>query len=147
MAKVALTVSLCSNLSLLAVFKYSDFFLGSINHLLGTHLPAFGAALPIGISFYTFQTISYVIDVYRGAVPAQRKFTNFILFVSLFHQLVAGPIVRYVHIAHEIENRKHDPAAFSMGLHRMCIGLAKKVLIANVAGEWVHQLLDGNLAQ
>lgn len=147
MAKLALTVSLCSNLTLLAVFKYSDFFLGSINHLLGTHLPAFGAALPIGISFYTFQTISYVIDVYRGAVPAQRKFTNFILFVSLFHQLVAGPIVRYVHIAHEIENRKHDPAAFSMGLHRMCIGLAKKVLIANVAGEWVHQLLDGNLAQ
>jgi alginate O-acetyltransferase complex protein AlgI len=145
-AKIALTVSLCSNLSLLAVFKYGDFFLGSLNHLSGVHLPLLGTTLPIGISFYTFQTISYVVDVYRGEVRAQRRFLKFLLFVSLYHQLVAGPIVRYIHIAREIEDRRHDPILFSRGLHRVCIGLAKKVLIANVAGEWAHRIFDGDLS-
>ena len=144
--KVAVTFAVVSNLALLAVFKYSDFIVENINYAFITGLDNPGFALPIGISFYTFQILSYVVDVYRGEVRAQRRFLDFLLYVSLFHQLVAGPIVRYVHIADEITHRIHTWSDFSQGLHRVCIGLFKKVFIANVAGEWVQRTLGGDLS-
>ena len=145
-AKIPLAVSLISNLALLCSFKYADLIVGTVNDLSGLSLKSPGFTLPIGISFYTFQTISYVIDVYRGEVKAQRRFMDFLLFVSLYPQLVAGPIVRYVHVAQEIEHRRHTMSDFAQGLHRMCFGLFKKVFIANVCGEWVHKTLDGDLS-
>ena len=144
--KTAVTFAVFSNLCLLAVFKYSDFIVENINYAFITGLNNPGFSLPIGISFYTFQILSYVVDVYRGEVRAQRRFLDFLLYVSLFHQLVAGPIVRYVHIANEINNRVHTWSDFSQGLHRVCVGLFKKVFIANVAGEWAQQSLAGDLS-
>ncbi len=145
-AKVALVASLAVNLSLLGTFKYSGLIVETVNELLGTRFTPPGFALPIGISFYTFQTISYVIDVYRGEVKAQRSWLKFLMFVSLFHQLVAGPIVRYVHIAKEIDDHHERVADFSSGISRLCVGLFKKVVIANVAGELVHRYLDADVA-
>jgi len=147
-AKVALGSSLVINLGLLAVFKYAGFACEVVNDLFSTSLSAPSQlSLPIGISFYTFQTISYVIDVYRGELPAQRSFFKFLLFVSLFHQLVAGPIVRYAHIAAEIEARVHTLAGASAGISRFCVGLFKKVCIANVAGELVLQTIARDAGQ
>ncbi len=139
--KLALGSSLVINLGLLGLFKYGAFVGGALDDLLSTSLAVPKFALPIGISFYTFQTISYVVDVYRGELPAQRSFFKFLLFVSLFHQLVAGPIVRYAHIAHEIDNRQHTLADASAGVTRFCVGLFKKVCIANVAGALVLQTM------
>lgn len=133
-AKAAVTSSLILNLGLLAIFKYSGMIVGTISAITGIEIPYQGFSLPIGISFYTFQTISYTIDVYRGETPAQKSYSKFLLFVSLFHQLVAGPIVRYVDIANEIENRVFKISDFSYGVNRFILGLAKKVLIANTAG-------------
>jgi len=144
--KIAVTFAVLANLGLLAIFKYSDFIVENINYAFITGLDNPGFALPIGISFYTFQILSYVVDVYRGEVRAQRKFLDFLLYVSLFHQLVAGPIVRYVHIANEINHRVHTWSDFSRGLHRVCVGLFKKVFIANVAGEWAQRTLGGDLS-
>lgn len=145
-AKLALAGSMVSNLALLGTFKYSGFLVETVNQVLGTSFTVPGFALPIGISFYTFQSISYVVDVYRGEVRAQRSYMRFLMFVSLYHQLVAGPIVRYAHIAKEIDERIHTRADFARGVQRFCIGLAKKVLIANVAGELVARYLDADLA-
>jgi alginate O-acetyltransferase complex protein AlgI len=141
-AKFGVISSLTVNLGLLMVFKYSGFFYENLNAVFGWHLikPSWG--LPIGISFYTFQTISYVLDVYRGEVKAQPSYMKFMLFVSLYHQMVAGPIVRYVHIAHEIDNRKVDVNDISGGINRFCVGLFKKVFFANVAGELLKQYMD-----
>lgn len=144
--KIAVTFAVLANLGLLAIFKYSDFIVENINYAFITGLDNPGFALPIGISFYTFQILSYVVDVYRGEVRAQRKFLDFLLYVSLFHQLVAGPIVRYVHIANEINHRVHTWSDFSRGLHRVFVGLFKKVFIANVAGEWAQRTLGGDLS-
>jgi alginate O-acetyltransferase complex protein AlgI len=144
-ARLALLVSLVVNLSLLGTFKYADLIVTTVNDVLGVQLRSPGFALPIGISFYTFQTISYTVDVYRGQVPAQRSFARFLLFVSLFHQLVAGPIVRYADIAHEIENRSASPDDVAGGVSRLVIGLFKKVCLANVAGAMVAKTLDGDL--
>ncbi|GAB4398805.1 MAG: MBOAT family protein [Microscillaceae bacterium] len=138
--------SVIINLSLLAAFKYSGFLYENLNLLLGWQLKAPKFSLPVGISFYTFQTISYTVDVYRGEVKAQRSFLKFLLFVSLYHQLVAGPIVRYVHIAQEIERRRTKWLDIYAGIHRFCIGLFKKVCIANVAGELASKYLDGDLS-
>jgi alginate O-acetyltransferase complex protein AlgI len=144
--KLALALSLVSNLSLLGVFKYSDFVVENVNTSFAASFNLPGYALPIGISFYVFQTLSYSIDVYRGDVRAQRRFTDFLLYVSLFPQLVAGPIVRYVHVAAEIRGRRHSWDLFSRGLHRVCVGLFKKVFIANVAGEWAERTMGGDLS-
>lgn len=143
-AKIGLVSSLIINLGLLATFKYSSFIVENVNQLFGTsfNLPHF--ALPIGISFYTFQTISYSVDVYRNEVKAQKSFLKFLMFVSLYHQLVAGPIVRYSHIAEEIDNRKEKLADISKGISRFCIGLFKKVVIANVAAELVAKYMDAD---
>jgi alginate O-acetyltransferase complex protein AlgI len=144
--KLPLISSLLLNLSLLATFKYAGFFVENINALTGMNLSVPQFNLPIGISFYTFQTISYVVDVYRNEVKAQRSFLKFMMFVSLYHQLVAGPIVRYAHIAEEIENRKLDIRLISQGISRFCIGLFKKVCIANVAGELVNTYMNAQLS-
>jgi alginate O-acetyltransferase complex protein AlgI len=144
-AKAAVVVSLCVNLGLLATFKYAGFAVETINALAGTSLTPPPFSLPLGISFYTFQTISYVLDVYRGEVKAQRSYAKFLLFVSLYHQLVAGPIVRYQQIADEIEGRRHTLDDFASGVWRLAVGLFKKVFIANVAGELVQQTLGGAL--
>ncbi len=146
-AKVSMVLSLVLCFGLLGVFKYGDFIIENINQLLGTSIASMGFTLPIGISFYTFQIASYLVDVYRGEVAAQRSFVKFLLFVSLYPQLVAGPIVRYSHIADEIDNRKISPGEMQCGISRFCIGLAKKVIIANVAGDFVQRYMGGDLAK
>ncbi|MBE6907387.1 MAG: MBOAT family protein [Ruminococcaceae bacterium] len=146
LAKAAVLSSLVVNLSLLGTFKYSGFFVRNLNAVFGTQLSVPSFALPIGISFYTFQTISYVIDVYRGDTKAQTNPVYYLLYLSMYHQLVAGPIVRYRDIDREIRTRTTDAAGFSEGLTRFIFGLAKKVLIANTAGDLASQYLDGELA-
>ena len=106
-AKAALLVSVCVNLGLLGVFKYSDFLISTVNSLFGTAIPQPNLPLPIGISFYTFQTMSYTIDVYRGKAKAQKNIINFGAYVTLFPQLIAGPIVRYQTVADELEHREN----------------------------------------
>lgn len=145
-SKAALISSIGINLSLLAFFKYAGFIVENVNFLMHTNFAFKEFGLPIGISFYTFQTLSYSIDVYKGEVQAQKSYHKFLLFVSLFHQLVAGPIVRYKDIAYEIENREIKLATFSQGINRFIIGLGKKVLIANTAGEISDFFLKGSLA-
>lgn len=140
-AKAGMVATLVLNLGLLATFKYDVFIVDQVNALLGTSFTAPGYALPIGISFYTFHTISYVVDVYRGDIRAQRSFPNFLMYVSLYSSLVAGPIIRYAHVEHEIDNRNENLKDFSEGLSRFCIGLFKKVVIANVAAELVRKYM------
>lgn len=135
MAKVAVFMSLLINLGLLGIFKYSSFFTENLNLVFGTSLSIKKFALPVGISFYTFQTISYTVDVYRDKTEVQHSFLNFLMYVSLYFQLVAGPIVRYRDVAMEIDSRQESLKDLSDGLTRFCIGLTKKVMIANVAGK------------
>lgn len=145
-SKAALVSSLLINLSLLGFFKYWHFFAGNLNHFFHTSLPYSEFMLPIGISFYTFQTLSYSIDVYRGEVKAQKSYLKFLLFVSLFPQLIAGPIVRYKDIAREIDHREISLDKVSYGVNRFAQGLAKKVFIANTAGALATQILDGGFS-
>ena len=133
-AKIALLVSVCVNLGLLGVFKYSDFLIGTVNSLFGTALPQPNLPLPIGISFYTFQTMSYTIDVYRGEARAQKNIINFGAYVTLFPQLIAGPIVRYQTVAEELEHRDCTADLFADGVKRFACGIGKKVLLANNIG-------------
>ena len=132
--KLWLAVSVVIGLGLLGIFKYADFFIGSLNAA-GLNLPLPGLALPIGISFYTFQCISYAVDVYRGEVAPQQNLISFGCYVSLFPQLIAGPIVRYTQVAQELEGRTHTAEDFTLGLRRFLFGLGKKVLLANQFGE------------
>ena len=133
-AKAALLVSVCVNLGLLGVFKYSDFLICTVNSLFGTAMPQPNLPLPIGISFYTFQTMSYTIDVYRGEAKAQKNIINFGAYVTLFPQLIAGPIVRYQTVADELEHRECTVELFSSGIKRFVCGIGKKVLLANNIG-------------
>lgn len=119
------------DIGILGYFKYADFLISIVNNFIPTKIEPIGVALPIGISFFTFQAISYVIDVYRGKGKVQTNFLNVGLYIALFPQLIAGPIVRYETIAEEIEHRKENFKDFSMGVTRFIIGLAKKVLLAN----------------
>lgn len=144
--KIALIASLVFDLGMLGVFKYSGFVVENINLLTGLSLPVPQIALPIGISFYTFQTISYVLDVYRGQVAAQKRYYKYLMYLSSYHQLVAGPIVRYSDVATEIENRTVSAQDFSEGITRFCLGLTKKVVVANVAGSLAGNYLDADLA-
>lgn len=146
-SKAALISSLCINLGLLVFFKYSGFIAGNINAILGTSIPAHDFGLPIGISFYSFQTLSYVLDVYRGEVPAQKSMPKLLLYVSMFPQLVAGPIVRYQDIAEDIEDRKLSTENFSAGLNRFFIGMFKKVVIANTAAKVVEIFFEGGVTE
>ena len=133
-AKIALLISLCVNLGLLGVFKYSGFFIGAVNSLFGTAISQPNLPLPIGISFYTFQTMSYTIDVYRGEAKAQKNIINFGAYVTLFPQLIAGPIVRYQTVADELEHRECTADLFAEGVKRFACGMGKKVLLANNIG-------------
>ena len=132
--KAILSVSVAVPLGLLALFKYADFFLGSFNSLTGADIPLLKLALPIGISFYTFQALSYVVDVYRGDTPAQKSWINLATYVVLFPQLIAGPIVRYTTVAEDLDSRKHSMENVAVGIRRFAVGLGKKVLIANLLG-------------
>jgi alginate O-acetyltransferase complex protein AlgI len=140
-AKIGIVSTLTINLGLLATFKYNAFIVENVNAAFGTSFTAPGYGLPIGISFYTFQTISYVVDVYRGTVRSQKNFVKFLMYVSLYFPLVAGPIVRYAHVANEIENRKETLSDFSKGISRFCIGLFKKVILSNLAAELVKKYM------
>lgn len=132
--RIVLIVSVVGNLAILGFFKYTDFFLGMVNGALGTQIPLLSIALPIGISFYTFQTMSYSIDVYRGDAPAAHKFIDFGAYVAMFPQLVAGPIVRYHDIDAQLRERKLDAHLFTQGFYRFVAGMCKKVLLANSLG-------------
>ena len=129
--KVWLIVSVVVSVSLLGLFKYADFFVDSFNAVTGLSLPLLRLALPVGISFYTFQCLSYTIDVYRGEVAVQKNPISFGAYVVLFPQLIAGPIVRYIDVAREPDNRKHSWDDIALGLRRFVVGLAKKVIIAD----------------
>lgn len=133
-AKIGLLVSVIVNLSLLCLFKYTDFLLGTVNGIFGCNIPLLNLPLPIGISFYTFQTMSYTIDVYRGDAKVQNNIISFGAYVSLFPQLIAGPIVRYQTIADQIDERTHSFDKFGEGVKRFVCGLGKKVLLANNIG-------------
>ena len=133
--KFWLAVSVVLSLTSLAVFKYADFLIGTVGSLAGAKLGLLNLALPIGISFYTFQCLSYTIDVYRGRVEPQKNIIDFGAYVSLFPQLIAGPIVRYADIARQLQNRTHSWEKISEGLRRFLIGLSKKILLANSFGQ------------
>lgn len=126
--------SACMNLTLLGVFKYADFLINIINHMFSSQIPLPGLMLPIGISFYTFQTMSYTIDVYRNEAKIQKNIISFGAYVSMFPQLIAGPIVRYQTIADEMDERRESFSMFSRGVRIFILGLMKKVLIANPMG-------------
>ncbi len=145
--KAALIFAVTISLSLLGIFKYSGFLIENINAVLPLSLPVPQFSLPIGISFYTFQMISYIVDVYRGDVKAQPSFLRFIMYVSMYFQLVAGPIVRYSDVAWEIDHRTANANDISHGITRFCIGLLKKVAVANVAGSLLVQYMDGDLTK
>ena len=133
-SKLFLALSVLVSLGLLGYFKYADFFLSSVNAVTGLSLPLLKLSLPIGISFYTFQVLSYVIDVYRGETAAQKSFIDLAAYVSLFPQLIAGPIVRYSDVAGQLRDRTHSVSAAVEGVRRFTVGFAKKVLLANQFG-------------
>ena len=137
-----LILAIAAGVGLLSVFKYADFFIGSFNTAAGTGIPLLRLALPIGISFYTFQCVSYTVDVYRGQAQPQRNLISFGAYVCLFPQLIAGPIVRYTDVARALEHREHHFEDFCSGLRRFLFGLGKKVLLANQLGELVQSFRD-----
>ena len=131
-SKLFLTVSVLFSLLLLGYCKYADFFIRSFNAVTGLSVPLLRVALPIGISFYTFQILSYVVDVYRGTVAAQRNLIDLGTYIAMFPQLIAGPIVRYADIEPQLKERRSTPDMIAAGAQRFVLGLAKKVLVANV---------------
>ncbi len=133
--RVILITSLVISLGLLAYFKYANFFIENFSKATGISVPLLKVALPIGISFYTFQLISYVIDVYWGSVKAQKNLISLATYITMFPQLIAGPIVRYSDVEKQLKKRTHDFSKISYGIRRFVIGLSKKILIANVLGE------------
>lgn len=145
-AKAVLIVSIVGNLGILGFFKYTDFLLTNINQITGAGIPLLGLALPIGISFYTFQTMSYTIDVYLGDTPVQKNILRFGTYVTLFPQLIAGPIVRYKDVQRELDGRKETLDDFTYGLSRFVFGLAKKILLANRCGALLAQIQGQELS-
>lgn len=132
--KIGLGLSLIGNLGLLSYFKYADFFISNLNHSFGTSIELLKLALPIGISFYTFQTMSYTIDLYRGKIDAQKNIISFGAYVTMFPQLIAGPIVTYATVEKELNARQITMTSFGEGCIRFIEGLGKKVLLANNIG-------------
>ena len=133
-SKVFLVSGLSINLGILVIFKYGDFIIKNINYIFSSNINLLRLTLPIGISFYTFQTLSYVVDVYTNKAKVCRRFTNFATYVCLFPQLIAGPIVRYTTIEDELQNRTHSFEKFAYGVNRFIIGLAKKAILSNNLG-------------
>ena len=134
LSRLFLILSVAVSAGILGFFKYADFFIQNFNALTGLSLPLLRVALPIGISFYTFQLISYTVDVYRG-VPARRNFIDLAAYIALFPQLIAGPIVRYSQIAEQLSSRRHSLEKAALGIRRFVLGLGKKVLLANALGQ------------
>lgn len=145
--KIGLIISVVVNLGLLCFFKYSDFLIGTINGIFGCGIPLLNLPLPIGISFYTFQTMSYTIDVYRSEAKVQKNIISFGAYVALFPQLIAGPIVRYRDIAEQLDGRTHSTDNFGEGVKRFVTGLGKKVLLANNVGLLWSTISGINAAQ
>lgn len=139
-AKRSLIWALAANLLLLGFFKYCGFFIEIVNAVLPVNISYRELGLPIGISFYTFQAISYLIDVYRGEVKPQKNILNFALYISMFPQLIAGPIVRYIDIEEQLRHRKMSPAKFGAGVRFFIIGLSKKVILANGMGKIFEEI-------
>ena len=135
LARVFLTVSVLLSLGMLAYFKYADFMIANLNALTGLSVPLLRITLPIGISFYTFQILSYAVDVYRGTVPAQRNLIDLAAYIAMFPQLIAGPIVRYADVAGQLHVRSHNLPDAAYGVRRFVLGLSKKILFANLLGE------------
>ena len=133
--KIFLGLAIGTDVLVLAYFKYSDFFIENINSFLGLQIPLLKIALPIGISFFIFQILSYNVDVYRGHVKAQKNPVNLATYVAMFPQLIAGPIVRYIDVEKQLKDRKHSVGLMAEGIKRFILGLSKKVLIANALGE------------
>lgn len=132
--KLTMTLAVVINLGLLVIFKYSGFLVETFNSVTGAGIPVPHVRMPIGISFFTFQALSYVIDVYRGDASVQKNFGKVLLYISFFPQLIAGPIVKYHDVEAEINNRKQTPEEIGKGIRRFIAGLSKKVLIANTMG-------------
>ena len=132
--KVGIVLAVVTNLALLGVFKYTGFLVETVNSITGLGIPVPKISLPLGISFYTFQAMTYVIDVYRGYCSSQKKFTRVLLYICLFPQLVAGPIVRYVDVEEQLESRRVSAGQINAGVWRFAIGLAKKVIFSNTCG-------------
>ena len=145
-AKLGLVMMAIVNLGLLGFFKYGSFVLENVGLIVGQELGTLDIVLPIGISFYTFQLVSYVVDVYRGDVPAQKSFSTLLLYVSLFHQCIAGPIVRYKDICAELLERRATGQDIADGIWRFSFGLAKKAILANAMGSIADKLLVGGEA-
>jgi len=141
-SKRYLMIALIYNVGQLLVFKYTDFFISNINNILGTNIPYTYITMPIGISFFTFQALGYIIDVYKKKHKPARSVFEFMTYISLFPQLIAGPIVRYRDIKTELKDRTESYDKFSEGIKRFTIGLAKKVLLANVLGEFITSITE-----
>lgn len=133
-ARLGVALAVIGGIGMLAVFKYADFLIGSLNSAFGLALPLTGIALPIGISFFTFQGLSYVIDVYRDRTVVSRSFVKVLLYIAYFPQLIAGPIVKYHDIEKEIDNRRTTPQETAHGIRRFICGLSKKLLLSNAMG-------------
>lgn len=129
-SKIKLVIAVAFNLGMLFIFKYLGFFLSILNSI-GLNVPQYELRLPIGISFFTFQIMSYVIDVYTGREKAEKNYFNVLLYISFFPQLIAGPIVKYHDISAQIKDRQHTVEKFATGIHRFIIGLSKKVILSN----------------
>ena len=145
--KLVLAAGVIVNLGVLGLFKYAGFFVENLNRIFSSEIPVPDISLPIGISFFTFQALSYIIDVYRGRVKAQTNFANVLLYISFFPQLIAGPIVKYKDIYKAIEDRKQSVRQITEGLWRFIFGLGKKVLIANTVGEAVDTIFSSSTSE
>lgn len=143
-SKIFMIISICTSVAILVYFKYMNFLIENINMWLTKKIDFIHVILPIGISFYTFQLISYIIDVYRGKAKVQKNIFKLAMYVSLFPQLIAGPIIRYTTIEKQLEKREYSFEKFAIGVRRFIIGLGKKVLIANVLGELISIFLASN---
>jgi len=137
-ATVFMLISIAVSLSGLLYFKYANFFVNNINNITGAEIPLVKLLMPIGVSFYTFQFISYTVDLYKGKIEVQRNVLDFSTYVALFPQLIAGPIVRYSDVANDLVKREQSVARFAMGARRFILGLGKKMLLANLFGELVE---------
>ena len=142
-----LMINVVVNLGILFFFKYADFIISNINNLTGLSIPLLNIPLPIGVSFNTFQSLSYVIDVYRGTVKCEKSFYNYLTYTTLFPQIIAGPIVRYETVDEELETKNISLDNFSLGMKRFIIGLGKKVLIANSVGALWNIIETGNYSE
>ena len=140
-AKLYLIIALILNIGALLIYKYTDFFISNINNIFNTNIKYLYLVMPIGISFFTFQALGYIIDVYNKKHKPAKNLLNFMTYICLFPQLIAGPIVRYSDIEKELENRTHNYSNFAEGIKRFVIGLSKKVLLANVLGEFTKSFL------